>query len=371
MKNLIADSASQDASATSDVVPDGKATPFAEEAVPATTLVPVMTDTVFDATATATELDNAAAFDGDDDDTDEHRKKRNWPKLPKVTKVGKKLHRAMMRTIQTWELIQPGDRIMVCLSGGKDSYTLYDLLWQACRRAPFDFELIGVHLDQGQPGYDGNPLENWLDDFGAPYEILGEDTYSIVKDKTKDGQAYCVVCSRLRRGILYGAAERLGCNKIALGHHRDDALETLLMNLLYSGKMQAMPAVYTTDDSKFDVIRPLIDCAERDIVAYSEERAFPILPCNLCGSQDGLKRERVRALLNDLEGETHDVRAVMHHALQNVRPSHLLDKDVRDVWMARPADVRPVADAQSSSTTANRISESAKVKKSGGLPILG
>ena len=263
------------------------------------------------------------------------------------SKVARRITRTMMQTIQAWDLIKAGDKIMVAISGGKDSYTLLDILVDAQRKAPFHFDVVAVHLDQAQPGYDGAPLEGWLRDAGMPFEIVREDTYSIVKAGTKEGQAFCFLCSRLRRGILYSAAERLGCNKIALGHHRDDALETLLMNLCYAGKLQAMPASYTTDDGRFAVIRPLIDVAEKDIRIFAEERGYPILPCNLCGSQDGLKRDEMSALLERLEGAIPDVRSVMHHAISNVRPSHLLDPEVRDAWLQRPADVRPTVRKES------------------------
>jgi len=236
------------------------------------------------------------------------------------------LSRTMVKTICEYNLIKENDRILVAVSGGKDSYTLLDLLWRARKKAPFKFDLIAVHLDQQQPGYSGEPLRNWLEQSTIPYKIVSEDTYSIVIDKTKAGAAYCTMCSRLRRGILYGWAERLGCNKIALGHHRDDSLETLLLNLFYSGKMQAMPAMYTTDDNKFQVIRPLIECAERDIIAHSAQEKYPILPCNLCGSQSGLKREAMKDLLSDLEKKIPHVRSVMLHALKNIKTSHLLDK---------------------------------------------
>ncbi len=257
------------------------------------------------------------------------------------SKVGRKIARAMMGAIEQWKLVEPGDRIMVAISGGKDSYTLLDLLSEARRRAPFAFDVIAVHLDQAQPGYDGAPLEGWLKASGINHEIVREDTYSLVKAGTKEGQAYCFLCSRLRRGILYSTAERLGCNKIALGHHRDDAIETLLLNLCYAGKLQAMPASYLTDDGRFQVIRPLIDVAEKDIIVFAEERGYPILPCNLCGSQDGLKRNQIADLLVRLEGEIPDVRAVMHNAISNVRPTHLLDPEVREAWEHRPPSVRP------------------------------
>ena len=266
---------------------------------------------------------------------------QSGPSSRQKSKTGRKITRAMMQTIDRWDLVQPGDKIMVAVSGGKDSYTLLDLLWEAKSRAPFDFDVIGVHLDQVQPGYDGRPLLDWLKSSGIPFEIVQEDTYSVVVGGTREGQAYCFLCSRLRRGILYSAAERLGCNKIALGHHRDDALETLLMNLCYAGKLQAMPARYTTDDARFSVIRPLIDCAEKDIRVFATERAYPILPCNLCGSQDGLKRDAMSELLTTLEKTIPDVRAVMHHAISNVRPSHLLDVDVAATWAARPAEIQP------------------------------
>ena len=215
------------------------------------------------------------------------------------------------------------------------------LLRQLVERLPFRVQLIAVHLDQRQPGYDGQRLISWLKDNQVPFEILQEDTYSVVREKLQEGQTYCSLCSRLRRGILYTAAERLGCNKIALGHHRDDALETLLLNLFYAGRLQAMPAKYTTDDGRFDVIRPLIECAEKDIQAFATVKEFPILPCNLCGSQTNLKRDAMTALLDRLETENPHIRSIMINALRNVSPSHFLDRDLAQVWQARPANVRP------------------------------
>ncbi len=249
--------------------------------------------------------------------------------------ITQRLLRQVARTISTYDLLAPNDHVMVCLSGGKDSYTLLDLLWEIRRRAPFEFRITAVHLDQAQPGYDGRPLEGWLENFGAPFEIVRKDTYSTVIEKTEEGKAYCSVCSRLRRGILYTTAERIGANKVALGHHGDDSLETTLLNLFYAGKLQAMPAGYVTDDGRFTVIRPLIECLERDIREHVEWAQYPILPCNLCGSQAGLRRDRMTALLDQIEGEHKNVRAVMLNALRNVHPSHLLDKDVARVWLAR------------------------------------
>ncbi len=288
------------------------------------------------------------------------------------SKTGRKITRTMMQTIERWELVQSGDKIMVAISGGKDSYTLLDLLWEAKGRAPFDFDVVGVHLDQVQPGYDGRLLLDWLQKSGIPFEIVQEDTYSVVVGGTRDGQAYCFLCSRLRRGILYSVAERLGCNKIALGHHRDDALETLLMNLCYAGKLQAMPARYTTDDGRFSVIRPLIDCAEKDIRVFAAEKSYPILPCNLCGSQDGLKRDVMSELLSTLEKTIPDVRAVMHHAISNVRPSHLLDIDVAGAWEARSAEVQPkaVKDAGPRRLTGAVVATSTPLVRRGALAIV-
>ncbi len=259
-------------------------------------------------------------------------------KPSKPEQARKRLIRAMGRTIADYALISPGDHVMVAVSGGKDSYTLLDLLERARTRAPIEFRITAVHLDQVQPGYDGGALRRWLEDFGAPFEIVQEDTYSTVVELTPAGKAYCAVCSRLRRGVLYTVAQRLGCNKIALGHHRDDALETLLLNLFYAGKLQAMPARYTTDDGRFEVIRPLIECAEADIVEHAALAGYPILPCNLCGSQDNLRREKMRGLIDELANDNPNVRAVMLNALRNVHPSHLLDREVAEVWLARDDD---------------------------------
>lgn len=252
-----------------------------------------------------------------------------------------KLFRQMKDTVVRFALLTPGDRVMVAVSGGKDSYTMLQLLHRLQQRLPFAVDLVAVHLDQQQPGYDGRPLVEWLQAAQVPFEILREDTYSVVTEHIPAGSTYCALCSRLRRGILYSAAERLGCNKIALGHHRDDTLETFLLNMFYSGKMQAMPARYRTDDGSFEVIRPLIELRESDIAAHAEAQSFPILPCNLCGSQEGLKRPAMKRLLNELE-ETHPhVRNTLAAALGNVRPTHLLDLELQEAWAARPKHIRP------------------------------
>ena len=266
---------------------------------------------------------------------------------PQMTaRLEKQLYRTVRETCERYELLAPGDRILVAMSGGKDSYTMLHLLTRLVPRLPFQVELVAVHLDQVQPGYDGAALRAHLEASGWPFEILREDTYSVVTSHLDDAATYCSLCSRLRRGILYTAAERLGCTKLALGHHRDDSLETFLLNLFYSGKLQAMPASYRTDDGRFEVIRPLIECAEADIAAYAAELAFPIVPCNLCGSQDGLKRDAMTALLAQLEAQHPHVRAVMANALRNVRPTHLLDRDVARAWAERAADVRPVVPSE-------------------------
>jgi tRNA 2-thiocytidine biosynthesis protein TtcA len=246
-------------------------------------------------------------------------------------------------TCREYSLLEASDHVLVAVSGGKDSYTLLHVLSQLARAQYPGVRLTAVHLDQQQPGYDGAPLRAFLEQSGVAFEILSEDTYSVVIDQLGHGQTYCSLCSRLRRGILYTAAERLGCNKIALGHHRDDGLETFLMNLFYSGKLQAMPASYLTDDGKLQVIRPLIGCAEATIREFAQLLAFPILPCNLCGSQSGLKRDRMTELMDQLERESPHLRAVMANALRNVRPTHLLDRELLKAWAERPEDVRPKA----------------------------
>ena len=264
---------------------------------------------------------------------------------PMADALAHHLSRRMGQTCKRHQLLAPDDRILVALSGGKDSYTMLKLLDALVPRLPFALELVAVHLDQGQPGYDGTPLVNWLEGRGGAWEVLREDTYSVVMDKLEPGATYCSLCSRLRRGVLYTAAERLGCNKIALGHHRDDALETFLMNLFFSGKLQAMPSKYRTNCGRFEVIRPLIECEEAQIAEYARAVGFPILPCNLCGSQEGLQREAMADMLVSLEARFPNVRSVMMSALGNVRPTHLLDLEVAEAWAARPAHVRPDEEA--------------------------
>jgi tRNA 2-thiocytidine biosynthesis protein TtcA len=240
-------------------------------------------------------------------------------------KLERSLLAHMGRAIKEWHLIEDGDRIMVGLSGGKDSYTLMYLLNLLRRRAPVDFQLIGVNLDQGHPGFEGHRIEGWLKENGFEYRMLKEDTYSIVLDKIPEGKTYCPLCSRLRRGILYDAAVELGCNKIALGHHRDDAIETLLLNMFFAGQLKAMPARLHSDDGRNIVIRPLLYAPEEDIAEYAALMQFPLIPCDLCGSQENLQRKQIKKLLAGLEEQHPNLKASVLNALTNVRPTHLLD----------------------------------------------
>jgi tRNA 2-thiocytidine biosynthesis protein TtcA len=238
----------------------------------------------------------------------------------------RRLARDMGRALNDFHLLQDGDRLLVAMSGGKDSYALCALLRDLQKRAPIRFDLLAVHVDQGHPGYDGAPLEGWLRDEGIPYRVLHQDTYSIVTEKIPEGKTYCSLCSRLRRGILYQAATDLGCNKIALGHHREDALETLLLNLFFSGKLSSMPPRLVSDDGRHVVIRPLIYCAEAHLAQLAAMRRFPILPCNLCGSQSEAQRKQMKAMLAEMESKHPTLRQTMLAAMGNVRPSHLFDK---------------------------------------------
>ena len=230
------------------------------------------------------------------------------------------------RAVADFDLISEGDRILVAVSGGKDSYSLLALLETLRRRAPVRFDLLAVHLDQGQPGHDPAPLADWLRSNGFDHRIVREDTYSIVVDKIPEGRTYCSMCARLRRGILYRLASQFECTKIALGHHRDDAVETLLLNVFFAGKLAAIPARLVSDDGASVVIRPLIYCAEETLTRFAESRRFPILPCNLCGSQPDAQRKQMKALLSRLESEHPNLRQTMLAALGNVNLSHLLDR---------------------------------------------
>src|SRR5207248_4814214 len=243
-----------------------------------------------------------------------------------MSMLQKRLLRDVGRAIADFNLIEAGDRILVGVSGGKDSFTLLHLLQILKASAPIDFSLVACNLDQGHPGFPRERLEEYLRGTGVEVVMLREDTYSIVKRLVPDGKTACSVCSRLRRGILYRKAQELGCTKIALGHHRDDLIESLLMSMLFSGKLRSMPPRLTSDDGRNVVIRPLCYATEANIAAFAAEMKFPLIPCDLCGSQENLQRKRVKKLLAELESEHPGVRASILGAMGNVMPEHLLDR---------------------------------------------
>ena len=248
----------------------------------------------------------------------------------RLNKLQKKLRREVGRAIADFNMIGEGDKVMVCLSGGKDSYTMLEILRNLQHSAPVNFELVAVNLDQKQPGFPEHVLPEYLEKEGVAYHILEKDTYSIVKEKVPEGKTTCGLCSRLRRGSLYGFAEEIGANKIALGHHRDDIIETLFLNMFFGGKMKAMPPKLRSDDNRNVVIRPLAYCREKDIIEFARYKQYPIIPCNLCGSQENLQRQAVKDMLRRWDKEHPGRVESIFSSIQNIAPSQLADTSLFD-----------------------------------------
>jgi len=271
-----------------------------------------------------------AALDAPDPSTAAQAGARRLVIERETHKLEKRLCRQMGEAIVQFNMIEEGDKVMVCLSGGKDSYGLLDILLKMKARAPIHFDIVAVNLDQKQPGFPAHVLPDYLTQLGVPFHIENQDTYSIVKDKIPEGKTMCSLCSRLRRGILYRVADELGATKIALGHHRDDILQTFFLNMFFGGKLKSMPPKLVSDDGRHMVIRPLAFVAERDLERWAVHRAFPIIPCTLCGSQDGLQRQQVGAMLREWEKKHPGRLDNMFNALQHTVPSHLLDASLFD-----------------------------------------
>ncbi|MDG2460354.1 MAG: tRNA 2-thiocytidine(32) synthetase TtcA [Luminiphilus sp.] len=257
-------------------------------------------------------------------DTDSRRDRLEFNKLRK------RLRRQVGKAIADFNLIEDGDRVMVCISGGKDSHAMLELLIALRDSAPVDFEIIAVTLDQKQPGYPEEVLPTYLESLNIPFYIVERDTYSVVRSVIPEGKTTCGLCSRLRRGTLYGFAEQIGATKMALGHHRDDIVETLFLNLFFGGKLKAMPAKLKSDDGRHIVIRPLAYCRESDLEDYAQAMQFPIIPCNLCGTQENLQRQEIKRMLRSWERQYPGRTETIFRALGNVAPSHLLDRDLFD-----------------------------------------
>jgi len=253
-----------------------------------------------------------------------------------ANKLSKRLHRLTGQAIIDFNMIEAGDRVMVCMSGGKDSYGLLDILLSLQSRAPITFELIAVNLDQGHPGFPKDTLPNYLRQRGVKFHIETQDTYSIVKRVIPEGKTMCSLCSRLRRGIIYRLASELGATKIALGHHRDDILQTFFLNLFFGGSLKSMPPKLVSDDGRHIVIRPLAYCEESDLQRWAELQEFPIIPCDLCGSQENLQRQQIKRMLQEWDRQTPGRTATMFQALGNIAPSHLLDPRCHDFKNIRP-----------------------------------
>lgn len=266
--------------------------------------------------------------------------------LTTESKIEKKLLHYVGKAIADYNLIQTGDKVMVCLSGGKDSFTMLSILRKLQMRTNNKFSIFAFTLDQSQPGWNDSHLKQWLNDRKISFEVLTRDTYSIVKEKVPEGKTYCSLCSRLRRGIIYRYAKEKGFSKIALGHHRDDLIRTLLMSIFYNGEISSMPPKLLTDDEQHIVIRPLAYCQERDIIAYAKEQQFPIIPCNLCGSQENLARKRIQRLIDELALENPKIPSNMLHALSSVKVTQLMDKglwDFKNLTQATDNENEPIA----------------------------
>lgn len=250
----------------------------------------------------------------------------NNHKKKSFLQLEKQLRKAVWNVQEEFNIIEPGDKVMVCISGGKDSFTMLDMLLHMQLVMNHSFDIIAVNLDQKQPGFPEEVLPNYLRNKNISFRIIERDTYSIVKEKVPEGKTMCSLCSRLRRGTLYTAADEMGISKIALGHHKQDVLETFFLNLFFSGKLETMPAKYKTDDKRHIVIRPLVYCNEEDIATYANEKQFPIIPCNLCGSQEKLQRKVVKKMIAEWEQQYSNRTETMFTALKNVHVSHLFDK---------------------------------------------
>ncbi len=253
-------------------------------------------------------------------------------------KLQKRLRRNVGSAIEDFNMIEDGDKVMVCLSGGADSYTLLDILLNLQQGAPVKFELVALNLDQKQPDYPEHVLPEYLTNLGVPFHVLQQDTYSVVKEVVPEGKTMCGLCSRLRRGALYSFAKKNGFTRIALGHHRDDIIETLFLNLFYGGKLKGMPPKLLSDDGENVVIRPLAYCKEEDIKEYAEYKGFPIIPCNLCGSQDNLQRQAIKGMLREWDRKFPGRMETIFASMQNIIPSHLADTDLFDFRSLRISD---------------------------------
>ncbi|WP_025820364.1 tRNA 2-thiocytidine(32) synthetase TtcA [Shewanella marina] len=293
--------------------------------------------------------------------------------ITRLNKLQKRLRREVGSAIFDYNMIEDGDLVMCCLSGGKDSYAMLDILMNLQQRAPVKFDLVAVNLDQKQPGFPEDILPAYLDSLGVAYHILEKDTYSIVKDKIPEGKTTCSLCSRLRRGTLYGFAQRIGATKIALGHHRDDIIETMFLNMFYGGKLKAMPPKLLSDDGANMIIRPLAYSREKDIAEYAQLKSFPIIPCNLCGSQENLKRAAVKEMLNDWDKQHPGRIETIFTAMQNTAPSQGVDREQFDfLALKRDADAPLKGDVAESDLPAfdfTDVSNSGKIDLDAALKI--